>query len=81
MTTNEESKPDQESMDDHTMLSTGICCKECSVEMDQVDTTYSNINTSRCEAGQHTGDVYQCSNCDALCLDNMLTGEVESFSY
>jgi len=65
----------------YTVLSTGLCCEDCSTEMEQVDTTYSNIKTDRCDIGQHTGDIYKCPTCEMLFIDNMLSGEVHSFSY
>jgi len=56
-------------------------CKQCDSEMEQVDTTYSNINTERSHKGQHTGDVYHCLECGRYFLDNFLTGNIESWIY
>lgn len=46
-----------------------------------VDSLYSNINTERALAGQLTGEVYRCENCEELQLDNFLTGKTDPFSY
>jgi hypothetical protein len=53
-------------------------CPSCEIEMEQVDTTYSNVTTSK---GQHTGDVYFCECCESHYLDNFLSGQLETFSY
>ena len=63
------------------VLCEGLSCLECSKAMEQVDTTYSNINTNRAKVGQHTGDIYFCENCEQHYIDNLLTGNVESWSY
>ena len=35
-------------------------CPECGELIGDIhDTTYSNITTSRCIAGEHTGNIYQ----------------------
>ena len=50
-------------------------CPECHVDMgDPVDTTYSNVCTSRAKVGQHTGDIYRCDGCELVWLDDFLTG-------
>lgn len=56
-------------------------CPNCEREMEFHDTTYSNITTSRCNAGDHTGDIYYCEQCDCLFIDNFLTGKLEGWSY
>lgn len=56
-------------------------CPECDFEMEQTDTTYSNINTSRAYKGQHTGDIYWCQNCEKHYIDDFLTGNLEDWSY
>ena len=34
-------------------------CPECGELIEDIhDTTYSNITTSRCRAGEHTGNIY-----------------------
>jgi hypothetical protein len=58
-----------------------LSCPECSTKMDQVDTTYSNVKTSRTEVGDHTGDIYLCGCCEQHYIDDLLTGNVESWSY
>lgn len=56
-------------------------CPECKREMEQTDTTYSNIDTHRARTGQHTGDIYTCEVCELNFIDNLLTGKVEGWSY
>lgn len=63
------------------VLCEGLECPDCGGCMEQVDTTYSNINTNRAKVGQHTGDIYFCENCEQHYIDNLLTGNVESWSY
>ena len=64
-----------------SVLGTGPLCPECGKEMKQIDTTYSNIKTNRCEIGQHTGDIYRCEICEMAYIDNMISGELEPWSY
>ena len=52
-------------------------CPECGNEMFQTDTTFSDINTSRCKAGEKTGDIYSCETCEENYLDNYLTKKLE----
>lgn len=54
------------------VLGTGLFCLDCDTEMEQIDTTYSNINTSRCKNGQHTGNIYKCETCECSWLENFL---------
>lgn len=56
-------------------------CKECGNEMELIDTTVSNIDTDRSKVGQHTGDIYKCEDCDIMILDNLLTGQIERWTY
>lgn len=57
-------------------------CPECGNEFEEVhDTLYSNITTQRCNAGDHTGDVYLCEKCEQLWVDDFLNGEFYEFSY
>ena len=63
------------------LLCEGLSCPECSKAMEQVDTTYSNTKTSRSEVGQHTGDIYFCEHCEQHYIDNLLTGNIEAWSY
>jgi hypothetical protein len=51
--------------------------------MELHDTTYSNMNTSRCYAGQKTGEIHKCTNedCEALYIDDWLSGEFYNWSY
>lgn len=56
-------------------------CPGCNEELEVHDTTYSNITTSRCNAGDHTGNIYRCEECDEDWLDNFLTGEIEPWTY
>ena len=67
--------------DGYTLLGTGLSCPECSNEMEQIDTTYSNMKTDRCEVGQHTGDIYECKICEMVFINNMLNGKLEPWSY
>ncbi len=47
-------------------------CPDCDCNMKQIDTTYSNINTHRVMANQHTGNIYFCENCENYWLENLL---------
>ena len=67
--------------DAKSVLCEGLSCPECSKEMEQVDTTYSNTKTSRTEVGQHTGYIYFCEHCEHHYIDNVLTSNIESWSY
>jgi hypothetical protein len=51
-------------------------CPDCGTDMgDPVDTTYSNVKTSRSCPGQHTGDIYSCEQCEIKWLDDFLSGQ------
>jgi len=63
------------------LLYDGLPCPICNNKMEQIDTTYSNVDTSRSNVGQHTGDIYECHICNRLFIDNMLNGRVEDWSY
>ncbi len=65
----------------NAVLCEGLFCPECLKAMEQVDTTYSNTKTSRSEVGQHTGDIYFCEHCEQHYIDNLLTGNIEAWSY
>lgn len=56
-------------------------CPECNINMEQIDTTYSNVETNRCKKDQHTGDIYRCQKCSELYIDNILSGKLEPWSY
>ena len=57
-------------------------CPECSELIEDIhDTTYSNITTSRCRAGEHTGNIYKCEKCESVWIDNFLSGEIEPWCY
>jgi len=57
-------------------------CPECEKEMEQIDTTYSNVNTERAKKEQHTGNIYRCDDCDLLWLENLLNnGILEAWAY
>jgi len=56
-------------------------CPECNSEMEQTDTTYSNINTKRAYIGQHTGDIYWCEKCETHYIDDFLIGKLVGWSY
>jgi hypothetical protein len=52
-------------------------CPDCGSDMgDPVDTTYSNITTTRASVGQHTGDIYSCEECEIRWLDDCLARRV-----
>ena len=54
-------------------------CPECGELIEDIhDTTYSNVTTSRCRAGEHTGNIYKC---ESVWIDNFLSGEIEPWSY
>ncbi len=41
------------------VLCEGLECPDCGgCKVEQNDTTYSNVNTSRAKIGQHTGNIY-----------------------
>jgi uncharacterized protein with PIN domain len=65
----------------NVLLCEGLSCPECSKAMEQVDTTYSNTKTHRAEIGQHTGDIYFCEHCEQHYIDNLLSGNIEAWSY
>ena len=65
----------------NVLLCEGLSCPECSKAMEQVDTTYSNTKTQRAEIGQHTGDIYFCEHCEQHYIDNLLSGNIEAWSY
>lgn len=56
-------------------------CTNCKQEMEQTDTTYSNMNTDRAKVGQHTGNIYTCEPCGLHVLENLLTDSIEPWSY
>lgn len=56
-------------------------CLECNEEVEKVDTTYSNYNSERTYKGQHTGDIYNCTKCDKIYIDDHIIGKFYEFSY
>lgn len=54
------------------VLCEGLECPDCGGCMEQNDTTYSNVNTSRARIGQHTGNIYFCETCENHWLENFL---------
>ena len=59
-----------------------IQCCECDNELEEVkDTLYSNITTHRCNEGDHTGDIYECEECDIWVVDDLLTNSIYQWSY
>lgn len=54
------------------VLCEGLECPDCGGCMEQNDTTYSNVNTSRAKIGQHTGNIYFCETCENHWLENFL---------
>jgi len=66
----------------NVVLCEGLYCPECNSCMEQTDTVYSNINTSRATVGQHTGNIYTCSVCEIHWLENFLNkSKLEVWSY
>jgi hypothetical protein len=64
------------------LLCEGLCCPKCNSCMEQTDTVYSNINTSRATVGQHTGNIYTCTVCEIHWLENFLNkSKLEGWSY
>jgi len=49
-----------------------MTCPECQKEMELVDSTYCNYNSTRADKGQHTGDIYYCVACDIKWLDDFI---------
>ena len=47
-------------------------CPDCNIEIEKVNTTYSNMNTERAKIGQHTGNIYKCEQCENHYLENFL---------
>lgn len=63
-------------------INMGIQCCNCDNELEEVhDTLYSNIDTSRCKDGDHTGDIYECKDCDILVVDDFLSSSVYQWFY
>ncbi len=56
-------------------------CPSCNGELTQEDTTYSNMNSERASAGQHTGDIYFCDLCEEYYLDNFLDNKIQKWNY
>lgn len=56
-------------------------CPECNTEMELIDTTYSNYDSPRAKKGEHTGDIYECKQCNGLFIDSFLSGKLENWSY
>ena len=56
-------------------------CPECGKEMNQIDSTYCNTKTDRAEIGEHTGNVYECVDCERIFLDNFLNGKLHEWNY
>ena len=56
----------------------GMNCLECSQEIEVVDTTFSMTGSTK---DKHTGDIYYCISCDTYFLDNLLTGNIEVWTY
>jgi hypothetical protein len=65
------------------IMETNMCeCFNCEKELEEIhDTTYSNIDTKRCHAGQHTGDIYYCEDCEAYTIDDFLSGTQHQWCY
>jgi len=59
----------------------GITCPDCGGEMEQTDTTFSNVKTDRCNIGDHTGNILSCEPCECLWIENLLNGNIERFEY
>jgi len=57
------------------------CINCASFNIQEVDTTHSNINTSRAVIGQLTGIISQCQDCNCLQIENLLTNQTEPFNY
>lgn len=56
-------------------------CPECKREMELIDATYSNYDSPNAYKGQHTGDIYECKDCERLYLDSFIRGKLEDWSY
>jgi hypothetical protein len=57
-------------------------CFNCGEEIEDVhDTLFSNVNTERCRAGEHTGNVYLCDACDLYTVDCFLSGTERQWQY
>ena len=51
-----------------------ICpCPECGEDMGEpIDITFSTMHTDRSRPGQHTGDIYECEQCEQRWIDDFL---------
>lgn len=58
-----------------------MTCPECKREMELIDTTYSNYDSGRCQKGQHTGDIYECKDCEQLYIDSFIRVCSQTWSY
>ncbi len=59
-------------------------CPEHGVEMELVDTTYSNYDSPRYPKGTHTGDIYRCPKCEEyydLWIYLVQEGIIEKYNY
>jgi hypothetical protein len=56
-------------------------CPECKNEMELIDETYCNYNSSRASKGQHTGDIYRCDHCEEDYIDSFLDGGLRKWDW
>jgi DNA-directed RNA polymerase subunit RPC12/RpoP len=59
-------------------------CVHCGEELteDPVDTTFCNYKSPRYSKGTHTGNIYECNNCEHLTIELIQEGDkLESWSY
>ena len=56
-------------------------CPDCNKVMPLIDTTYCNYESPRAYKGQHTGDIYECEECEALYIYSYLRGCLEPWAY
>ena len=59
-----------------------IQCPDCKKELDEIiDTTTSNHTNEKVNAGQHTGDIYKCDDCEKEYIDDHVNNIVREWRY
>lgn len=53
-------------------------CPECSDEMNLVDETFSNTGNN---AGETTGYIYKCLQCDVYYIDDLVNSVLRMWDY
>jgi uncharacterized protein with PIN domain len=53
-------------------------CKQCNEEMELVDVTYSYVGETM---GMHSGDIYECPECEIHFIDDFINKVVRRWEY